>query len=740
MFFGNSSIQFDFTERYSLRQILFEGRPLLASRSGNELFVLSFVDREGNPSRLSSADFLTVQAFSGKEVLRVIFSGHNAMPGLKAVVAVRLQDGEPLAHWHIALENISEKFILEWIDFPGISVPYDLHERGGNGKIFWPGAEGVVFDELQTRENSEYFKGRVLSYPLNGISGYYPGTCPMQFMAHWNDDAGLYFAAHDMHHLPKGVELICEGTDSVRLFYQIFCGNHVSDHFSLPFSLVTGGFRGNWENAALIYRKWMEENDKSLPEKLFTNPQIPDWLKESPVVLIYPVKGNGFDTGSISGNEYFPYSNALPTVRRYAARWNCRIMALLMHWEGTAPWAPPYVWPPFGGEEMFSEFGRALHDDGNLLGVYCSGIGWTQSSSIDTGYQRKKDFEEKHLENIMAAGPRGEMRATICNGPPGIGQRIGYEMCPACDFTIDTVCNEIRKITESQVDYIQFFDQNQGCSAPLCYNSGHGHPAAPGQWLTGAMSHLLNESMRCASKSGRPVILGCENAAAQPYIRYLPFNDLRNHLAWAFARPVPAYSMLFHEYINNFTGNGVCLAGWFDRRKSPQFLQFRMAYSFISGEVLSVTLKKHGEIQWSWVCDWEEDGPDQEILQELIGNLNDMRRGAAHDFLVFGRMQVSCPVRCNHWELHFTGRRSPISLPWVLSSNWSFEERTAQILVNCNTEKEAVRIEFPDVRRGLLICADGKKSSFCERSLKLEIPGLQPVMIEFQREEAGHDA
>ena len=124
-----------------------------------------------------------------------------------------------------------------------------------------------------------------------------------------------------------------------------------------------------------------------------------------------------------------------------------------------------------------------------------------------------------------------------------------------------------------------------------------------------------------------------------------------------------------------------------------------------------------------------------EILQELIGNLNDMRRGAAHDFLVFGRMQVSCPVRCNHWELHFTGRRSPISLPWVLSSNWSFEERTAQIIVNCNTEKEAVRIEFPDVRRGLLICADGKKSSVCERSLKLEIPGLQPVMIEFQEEE-----
>lgn len=188
---------------------------------------------------------------------------------------------------------------------------------------------------------------------------------------------------------------------------------------------------------------------------------------------------------------------------------------------------------------MFSEFGRALHDDGNLLGVYCSGIGWTQSSSIDTGYQRKKVLK-RNIWRILWLPDRVERCVQpYATGPPGIGQRIGYEMCPACDFTIDTVCNEIRKITESQVDYIQFFDQNQGCSAPLCYNSGHGHPAAPGQWLTGAMSHLLNESMRCASKSGRPVILGCENAAAQPYIRYLPFNDLRNHLAWAFARPGP---------------------------------------------------------------------------------------------------------------------------------------------------------------------------------------------------------
>ena len=336
----------------------------------------------------------------------------------------------------------------------------------------------------------------------------------------------------------------------------------------------------------------------------------------------------------------------------------------------------------------------------------------------------------------MCRGPRGEMFARVCNGdPPGTGQRIGYEMCVARDWSRGIVAAEIAKIAGAEVDYLQFFDQNQGCSAPLCYERGHGHPPAPGPWLTEAMSTLLDASARAIHRAGSRAILGCENGAAQPYIRHLPLNDLRNHLAWRYARPVPAYAMLFHEYVNNFMGNGVCLCDWFDRHKSAEFIQYRTAYSFVSGDLLSAVMKGGGEMHWSWTVGWDEPGPAQEPLTELMGTLNAWRRGRGRDFLVFGRMEKDLPVACGTWPLHFLNEHPALDLPSVLSSHWTNGGREAEILVNFRGWRpERATVVFGAERTGRWYAAPAAAAAgtpFAGDALTLDVPPLSAVAIEF---------
>ena len=90
------------------------------------------------------------------------------------------------------------------------------------------------------------------------------------------------------------------------------------------------------------------------------NSDMPSWIKESPLVVIYPprsVRGTGY----MGPNEYFPYVKGLKYLDDLEEDTDSKIMAFLPYWEGTAPWAPPFVWPPFGGEDMFLDFVEGLH-------------------------------------------------------------------------------------------------------------------------------------------------------------------------------------------------------------------------------------------------------------------------------------------------------------------------------------------------------------------------------------------
>jgi hypothetical protein len=289
-----------------------------------------------------------------------------------------------------------------------------------------------------------------------------------------------------------------------------------------------------------------------------------------------------------------------------------KIMALPMHWEGTAPWAPPFVWPPFGGEEQFREFSKKLHEKNHLLGVYCSGIGWTKHS-----YLNEMDISDKYKDEYICRTPDNQIVQSRIIGKP---IRDGFDMCPHSPDVAQIVKGELESLADAGCDYTQDFDQNIGGNSCFCYAKHHGHPAGPGKWQVDDMKTIFTKATENIPSS--KMLIGCEMAASEPFIKHLGFNDLRYNIALFFGRAVPAYSYIYHEYINNFMGNQNTIQNVTDMLEYPDNILLRFAYSFVSGDMLAINLAKDGKIFWGWDVDWEMEAPEQESICTIIKNLN----------------------------------------------------------------------------------------------------------------------
>ncbi|MCY0899181.1 MAG: DUF6259 domain-containing protein [Firmicutes bacterium] len=655
---------------------------LARSLTSNPLFRLRFRVR-GRALDLSSDDARNFSIVSNPSKTLLTYQFLNDLP-IHVMVNLTASTHESLTYWYLSVENQTD-YILEWIEFPGVVVPNDLVATGGTSRIVWPAMEGTLVEDAELREHG-WLKYRDPGYPSKGWEGIYPGPCAAQFMAYYRPDGGLYLGAHDPHGHVKSIEYRSV-PGGVRLQFRLFADGFGRGTYCLDYPMVMGIFDGDWHDAADIYRTWFLQSSAQKYEHLRDSEHRPAWFAESPVTVIYPVRGSS-DTGSMEPNEYFPYTRALPHLRRLSEQLDSKIMALLMHWEGTAPWAPPYVWPPYGGTEQFREFVRLAHDEGFRVGVYGSGIGWTQESLLVPKYHPPYMLNEHDLKQIMCTAPDGEVGlSNICAG----AQRLGYDMCPSNPFVATTTISEVTNIAASGVDYIQFFDQNLGGLSYACYSAIHGHPPGPGQWQTDAMINLFQQ---ISESSTNNVVLGCEAAAAEPFIAYLRFNDLRYNIALWAGYPIPLYQYLYHEYINNFMGNQNSSSATIDIDRSPYNLLWRTAYAFVSGEMLAVVLKDRGQINWDWGTPWTAPGPNQDLIIQLIRNLNPWRTSIGRPYLMYGRMLKPFPVTVSSTQTFYMRAGHQLEVPSVLTSRWHANDGTeAQFLVNYTPDIQTVKVD-----------------------------------------------
>ncbi len=629
--------------------------------------------------RMPSCEAVQSDAFQGK---LTAFSENEsgaaaeyAFDGFEVGISVCF-GGENWAAWRMRIENHTEG-AAEWVDFP--QIPLIREAQGRKASFYWPYNEGVQVDDIDLRETSGW-GSRDPEFPGEGSFALFPGMVESQFVA-YELEGGVYLGAHDEKRGLKNIDFLpLDGC--VRLKMRVYAGGSFGEDYRTDFDVVTDLFSGGWTEAAEIYRRWHE---KHLPEGLKPvgeNAALPEWYGDSPVVITYPVRGL-HDMDDMQPNRLFPYENALPVIDRLAEKMNSRVMVLLMHWEGTAPWAPPFVWPPYGGEEMLRGFIDKLHARGHILGVYLSGVGFTRQSNLIAEYNCEERIAREGYARSFCLSPEGELLdSKICTG-----QRQGYDLCPMGADTADIVCGEVASMAAAGIDYAQILDQNHGGNPYFCYSRDHGHAPTPGVWMTESMQSILKKARETAPN----MVFGCESAAGEPYIPHLMLSDNRFNLGWMYGKPVPMFAWVYHEYLNNFMGNQVCAAGTFE--PDPESLAYRLAYSFAAGDLPTLVLTDDGRIMQAWGDRQFDLLPDEEQTLTLVKNMTALRRGEAKKYLCGGRMLKPHPVTgAGERVFAMKTQAKTLTADRVLSSRWQAADgTTAQLLVNWT--KEDIRCE-----------------------------------------------
>ncbi|MBQ7373730.1 MAG: hypothetical protein IJW64_04115 [Clostridia bacterium] len=598
--------------------------------------------------------------------------------------------------------------LLEWVELAPIIVHNKLKDEfGGKGEIVYPYNEGCIVSNMAYRESMP-FKYIEPDYPSKNTFSIFPNMIFAQFISYIADGVGVYMGMHDGERTTKHIDF-CYCGGGIKIFLRTYCNARYGQDYSMPFDFVLKTFEGEWQKACDIYYGWFKTNLPKNLKKIDENDSLPEWYGNSPVVVAYPVRGKN-DT-DMSENGLYPYKNALPILEDIAEKTKSKVMALLMHWEGAAPWAPPYYWPPYGGESEFNDFADELHERQMLLGLYCSGMGWTQKSKIDLSYDKTAEFDKLGLIDSVCENSDGNAKSIICTS-----QRDGFDLCPSSRKVKNILKEEYEKLCNGKVDYVQALDQNHGGSSYFCYSDKHGHVPAPGKWQHEEVNSILSS----IDKKG--AIFGCESSATEPFLAQLPFSDNRYELNYYVGKPVPIYAYLYHEFVNNFMGNQICAM----LEKTDNNFTYKLAYSFIAGDMLTLVLGGKDKMLHAW-CDYVEPlekTVDKDVVLPFVKTLNEWRNGKTKKFLHYGKMVEPRKIKCSKERFLLEDGKTYLVEDSLLTQAYACGEEKAQFIVNYNLNP--VDVEFDE---NFDVYFDSNLKTVKKDCKKLTVDPLSAIMI-----------
>jgi len=554
--------------------------------------------------------------------------------------------------------------------------------------------------------------GRSWRNPFDAPRGYLVGTMEpaghtgsmeMQFGTLYDDAGnGLYWAFYDGEGYHKRVVY-----DNERPGEIVFKMEHIPEDcltpgqdYSSTYPVALGTYRGDWWDAARMYREWALQQKWCQRGPIETREDAAEWVKQADVW----VRG---DARRYSAEFEAQYTYALHDI--VGGTFGVQLYSWYQREPGAHNWCATLGWPMLEGyPEMIAEAKeRGVHHTPYV-------------NSLQT------DLEDPFC-------PEGVRAAAVLDAG---GQPLRYTdegdkliMCAATETWKDMLVQACeRLVRDGNVSGI-YLDQLGGHCGRPCYNSHHGHPVGGGTYATDGLREIC-QAIREAMWQHDP------EAALSGEVQHEMLLDVTDHRLCHY-NYWPGWVNLWAAVYGDYTVNYGRTLGFTQSPDQEGNPRLPIEFYGPTGNTL-VSGIAFGRIWPTGNPDNLIDSPGNEAKREYFLKCVNLRR-AARKWMEFGYLQRPVTVLSEIPEVFIKdpkGRDSSIAA--VLHSSWiAADGSLAFIFTNVSEEPQELRWEADlsryeiapaEVYRVNRLMPDGSRRSVgqLERAVIERTEALQP--------------
>ncbi|MEN6427690.1 MAG: DUF6259 domain-containing protein [Phycisphaerales bacterium] len=474
---------------------------------------------------VTTKELLTITADSGWKRILAAYSGttgrhtltfrtptDSRLAGLSIDVTLDIETGDSAMIWDLKIVNDNPQWALWHVVFPQVAV----RDLGEGGKVFAQVTSGVELADMWVKGGKR--------------GGTYPGGwTAMQYMAAYNEASrtGLYVGMHDPYGSTK--DIFAEGRPAQHAV--AFSFDHPVPNmgkpgvgFDLPGRARWQLLRGNWFDAAMIYRAWVAREAKWWPALGPDGREdTPKWMRELPAWVM---------TGG-------PASDCVPQVKGFARATGVPTGFHWYNWH-QIPFDNDYP-HYFPVKDGFREGVAELKAAGVHPMPYINGRLW------DIHDKGAEDWE--FTRTALPAATKEET-GNPCTESYGSKETDGNSvtlavMCPTTPLWQNRVSDIVLRLFNEYGVSGVYIDQIAAAAPRLCFDASHDHDLGGGHWWTEGYWKML-DAIRAAKPADRMLTAECN---AEPYIKWLD-----GYLTWHWQQQdmVPAFSAVYGGAIQMF--------------------------------------------------------------------------------------------------------------------------------------------------------------------------------------------